>query len=54
MINISIVKNDEAKKIFVDTSGWYAAIVSKDSDHKAAQEFLHLEDSVSNKSPKVF
>jgi hypothetical protein len=33
------------KQIFVDTSGWYAAIVSKDSDHKAAREFLHHNTS---------
>jgi uncharacterized protein len=26
--------------IFVDTSGWYAAIASKDHDHQAAKQFL--------------
>lgn len=26
--------------IFVDTSGWYAVIVRKDHDHKAAKQFL--------------
>jgi len=33
------------KQIFVDTSGWYAAIVNKDSDHKAARDFLHHNTS---------
>lgn len=34
------------RQIFVDTSGWYATIVSKDSDHKAAREFLHHNTSL--------
>jgi uncharacterized protein len=28
------------QKVFVDTGGWYAAIVSKDYNHKAAKQFL--------------
>ncbi len=28
------------ENIFVDTGGWYAAIVRKDHDHKAAKHFL--------------
>ena len=28
------------QSIFVDTSGWYATIVRKDHDHKAAKQFL--------------
>lgn len=28
------------QSIFVDTSGWYAAIVRKDHDHGAAKQFL--------------
>lgn len=28
------------QNIFVDTGGWYASIVRKDSDHNAAKQFL--------------
>ncbi len=36
------------QSIFVDTGGWYATIVRKDHDHKAAKEFL-----TNNKLPLI-
>jgi len=32
------------ESVFVDTSGWYAAIVRKDHSHKAAKQFLTNND----------
>jgi len=32
------------QSVFVDTDGWYAAIVRKDHDHKAAKQFLANND----------
>ncbi len=36
------------QSIFVDTGGWYAAIVRKDHDHKTAKQFL-----MNNKFPLI-
>ena len=36
------------QSIFVDTGGWYAAIVRKDHDHKTAKKFL-----LKNKLPLI-